>query len=62
MPTEIEICFYKPTGFSDTHVIDTDDRGEAVRQVMAKYGDELRCVNYILARLVDKRRLTQLSS
>ena len=55
MNTEVVISFYKPTGFDDTHVIAGDDRGAAVKAVMAKYTEqELRCVNFVLARLTSK--------
>ena len=53
MPTEVRISFYKPTGFEDRHVVDTDHRGEAIRQVMDKYIDGcLGFVNYIEASLI----------
>lgn len=53
--TRVEICFYKPTGFADTHWVDTEDRGLAVRTVMAMYEQGmLKYVNYIEANLRDK--------
>jgi len=48
--TKVEICFYKPTGFADTHWVDTNDRGLAVRTVMALYeANMLKYLNYIQA-------------
>lgn len=49
--TKVEIGFFMPTGFCDTHFVDTDDRGLAIRTVMALYDQRyLPCVNTIFAR------------
>jgi hypothetical protein len=45
--SKVEICFFKPTGFADTHYVVTEDRGAAVRWVMALYDKEMACLNYI---------------
>ena len=52
--TRVEICFYDPAGFPDTHEIITDDHGVAVRVVMEKYPPEmLRRLRYVTAKLQD---------
>ena len=52
--TRVEICFYDPGGFPDTHEIVTDDHGVAVRLVMEKYPPEmLRRLKYVTAKLQD---------
>jgi hypothetical protein len=48
--TRVEISFFLPTGWKDIHFVETEDRGDAVRQVMAKYDDtHLACLNYVTA-------------
>ena len=49
--TRVEISFFKPTGYVDTHFVDTENRGLAAKTVMAMYGAELKCLNYISAEL-----------
>ena len=40
----MQIDFYRLVGYGVTHFVDTDDRGDAARQVMGKYvNGELRC-------------------
>ncbi len=49
---EVEIDLFKPMGFADTYFVRTDDRGKAIRTVMARYKDsELKYVNAITAHL-----------
>lgn len=45
--SRVRISFFKPTGFEDTHYVATDDRGLAAQTVLARYGKELRSLNYI---------------
>ena len=50
--TKVRISLYKPQGFIDTHFVDTDDRGLAVKTVLALYDDQpLKCLNGIDANL-----------
>lgn len=53
MRTEVKISLFKPEGFVDTHVIDTENRGAAVLVVFDKYrNDELKYLNFIQCKLV----------
>lgn len=47
--TKVEICFFKPTGYTDTYYVDTENRGLAIKTVMSRYNKELECINYITA-------------
>lgn len=53
MTVEVKISFFKPTGFEDTHKVEGYHRGNAIKEVMAKYTDhELSCVNHIIAKVL----------
>jgi hypothetical protein len=39
--TRVEICFYDPSGFPDTHDVITDDHGVRVLAEMKKYPAEM---------------------
>ncbi len=53
--TKVEICFFKPVGYSDKHYIETLHRGDAIKEVMAKYDEHhLKHINYIQADLTSK--------
>lgn len=49
--TFVEIGFFRPMGFSDRWYVHTEDRGNAIRQVMSYYDSNnpqmMGCVNYI---------------
>lgn len=52
MPTNVEIDFFKPVGYSDTYVVNTEHRGLAIKTVMARYDEHhLSCINAIIANL-----------
>lgn len=54
--TEVEISFFKPQGFADTYVVDTEDRGLAMVTVLDLYRDDpvmrtyLPFLNYVTTR------------
>lgn len=55
--THIEISFFKPTGYADSYWVDTEDRGLAIRTVMARYDQiHLSAINYIHANRVGSNR------
>ena len=56
--TEVEISFFKPTGFSDRWYVETVDRGLAAATVLAQYNEmHTGALNYITAKIADRRRL-----
>lgn len=57
--TEVEISFFKPTGYADTYYVDTKDRGLAAYTVMGLYKDQmaLPALNYINTRHVSRSRV-----
>lgn len=58
--TQVEISFYKPTGFADTHYVDTSHRGMAMFTVMAEYNMKmLACVNSANVTLRDRKMVPE---
>jgi len=57
--TEVEIAFFKPTGWSSTFYVETDDRGLAVNTVLSRYRGtmEYPCLNYVTAKIKDSDKL-----
>ncbi|MDW9491720.1 hypothetical protein [Sinorhizobium meliloti] len=56
--TKVQISFFKPTGFEDTHFVDTEDRALAATTVMKLYDERmLACMNYITTNHHDQRHL-----
>lgn len=50
--TQVEISLFKPQGFSDRWFVATENRGKAVRAVLAQYGErQLHYLNMVSARL-----------
>ena len=58
MVTEVKISFYMPTGFIDTHWVDTEDRGLALRTAMVLPWytkiNALKYLNYTSTKLINK--------
>ncbi|MBB5278682.1 hypothetical protein HNR26_004784 [Rhizobium rosettiformans] len=55
--TEVEVSFFKPTGFSDRWYVETKDRGLAAATVLSRYPMEGPMLNYITTKIADRRRL-----
>ena len=56
--TEVEISFFKPTGFSDRWYVETTDRCLAAVTVLAQYNEmHTVALNYIMTKTVDRRHL-----
>lgn len=52
--TRVRIDFFKPTGFADTWLVETEDRGQSIRAVLAQYPQDMnKYINFIVADFVN---------